>query len=70
MTIKFPNALKNNILLKMIFFSEIYKKDENIIKDLAHNVDEMIILNIKPTKYLPISIDFHTEISKDNLSAI
>ena len=46
MTIKFPNALKNNILLKMIFFSEIYKKDENIIKDLAHNLDEMIRLYI------------------------
>ena len=46
MTIKFPNALKNNILLKMIFLSEIYKKDENIIKDLAHNVDEMIRLVI------------------------
>ena len=46
MTIQFPNALKNNILLKMIFLSEIYKKDENIIKDLAHNVDEMIRLDI------------------------
>lgn len=46
MTIKFPNALKNNILLKMIFLSEIYKKDENIIKDLVHNVDEMIRLVI------------------------
>ena len=46
MTIKFPNALKNNILLKMIFLSEIYKKDENMIKDLAHNVDEMIRLDI------------------------
>lgn len=46
MTIKFPNALKNNILLKMIFLSEIYKKDENIIKDLAHNLDEMIRLDI------------------------
>ena len=46
MIIKIPNALKNNILLKMIFFSEIYKKDENIIKDLAHNLDEMIRLDI------------------------
>ena len=46
MTIKFPNALKNNILLKMIFFSEICKKDENTIKDLAHNLDEMIRLYI------------------------
>ena len=46
MTIKFPNALKTNILLKMIFLSEIYKKDENIIKDLTHNVDEMIRLDI------------------------
>ena len=45
MTIKFPNAFKNNILLKMIFFSEIYKKNENIIKDLAYNVDEMIRLD-------------------------
>ena len=46
MTIQFPNALKNNILLKMIFFSEIYKKNGNIIKDLAHNLDEMIRLDI------------------------
>lgn len=46
MTINFPNAFKNNILLKMIFLSEIYKKNENIIKDLAHNVDEMIRLDI------------------------
>ena len=46
MTINFPNAFKNNILLKMIFSSEIYKKSENIIKDLAHNVDEMIRLDI------------------------
>ena len=46
MTIKFPNALKNNILPKMIFLSEIYKKDENIIKNLEHNVDEMIRLDI------------------------
>ena len=29
----------------MIFLSEIYKKDVNMIKDLAHNVDEMIRLN-------------------------
>ena len=46
MTINFPNAFKNNILLKMIFLSEIYKKDGNKIKDLAHNVDEMIRLYI------------------------
>ena len=46
MTMKNPNALKNNILLKMIFFSEIYKKDENIFKDLAHNVDQKIRLDI------------------------
>ena len=46
MTIKFPNALKNNILLKMIFFSEIYKKNGNIIKDLAHNLEDMIRLDI------------------------
>ena len=46
MTIEFPNALKNNILPKMIFFSEIYKKNGNIIKDLAHNLDEMIRLDI------------------------
>ena len=46
MTIKFPNALKNNILLKMIFFSEIYKKNGNIIEELAHNLDEMIKLDI------------------------
>ena len=30
----------------MIFLSEIYKKDVNIIKDLAHNIDEMIRLDI------------------------
>ena len=30
----------------MISLSEIYKKDVNMIKDLAHNVDEMIRLNI------------------------
>ena len=30
----------------MIFLSEIYKKDENIIKNLEHNVDEMIRLDI------------------------
>ena len=46
MTIQFPNALKNNILLKMIFFSEIYKKNGNIIKDLIYNLDEMIRLDI------------------------
>ena len=45
-TIKCPNASKNNISLKMISLSEIYKKDVNIIKNLAHNVDEMIRLDI------------------------
>ena len=50
MTIQFPNALKNNFLLKMIFFSEIYKKDKNTIKDLVHNVDEMIRLDIVNSK--------------------